>query len=337
MGLCYKKASPFNLLTGSVEMRSSTPKIIVTGACGQIGSELVPELRKRYGEEQVIATDIKEPPPEIRENGPFEWLDVTKIEEIAETIRKYQADIIYHLAAILSAKGEQNPALAWKVNMIGTYNVLEAARELRIKQVFIPSSIAVFGPETPKVMTPQETILLPKTIYGVTKVAGELLGEYYVRRFGLDVRGCRYPGIISYKTPPGGGTTDYAVAIFHEAIKNKKYTCFLKEDTVLPMMYMPDCLKAAIQLMEADAVRLKHHTNFNVAAMSFSPAELAAEIIKYIPEFKIIYQPDERQAIAETWPRSIDDSAAREEWGWHPDYDLPRMVEDMIKNLMGLI
>lgn len=318
-------------------MEPSTPKIIVTGACGQIGSELVPELRRRYGHDNVIATDIKEPPPELKESGPFEFLDVTDLLAIGKIIKKYQANTVYHLAAILSAKGEQNPTLAWQVNMIGTYNILEAARELRIRQIFIPSSIAVFGPETPKLNTPQETILLPKTIYGITKVAGELLGEYYVRRYGLDVRGCRYPGIISYKTPPGGGTTDYAVAIFHEAIKNKKYVCFLKEDTVLPMMYMPDCLKAAIQLMEADASKLKHHTNFNVAAMSFSPAELAAEIKKYIPDFEISYQPDERQAIAETWPRSLDDSAAREEWGWHPDYDLSRMVEDMLKNLKKLI
>jgi len=333
VGLCYKNASPFSFLAGRKRMTPSTAKILVTGACGQIGSELVPELRKRYGADQVIATDIKEPSAELKESGPFDWLDVTSSENIVAIIKKYRAEVIYHLAAILSARGEQDPGLAWRVNLLGTYNILEAARELGIKQIFIPSSIAVFGPETPKVNTPQETILLPKTMYGVTKVAGELLGEYYVRRYGLDVRGCRYPGIISYKTPPGGGTTDYAVAIFHEAIKHKKYVCFLKEDTVLPMMYMPDCLKAAVKLMEAEASRLKHHTNFNLAAMSFSPAELASEIKKYIPEFEIIYEPDERQAIAETWPKSIDDSAAREEWGWEPDYDLPRMVEDMLKNL----
>jgi len=307
--------------------------VIVTGACGQIGSELVPELRKKYGVQRVVATDIKEPPPELRESGPFEPLDVTSPEDIATTIKRYGADTIYHLAAILSAKGEQDSSLAWQVNMNGTYNILEAAKELRVHQVFIPSSIAVFGPETPKIKTPQQTVLRPKTIYGITKVAGELLGEYYVRRFGLDVRGCRYPGIISYKTPPGGGTTDYAVAIFHEAIVRNRYTCFLKEDTVLPMMYMPDCLKAAITLMEADFASLRHHTDFNVAAMSFSPAELASEIKKFIPGFTIEYKPDERQAIAETWPQSIDDSAAREEWGWQPDYDLPRMVEDMINHL----
>jgi len=307
--------------------------VIVTGACGQIGSELVPELRKKYGAQRVVATDIKEPPPELKEAGPFERLDVTSPEDITTAIKRYGVDTIYHLAAILSAKGEQDSSLAWRVNMNGTYNILEVARELRVRQVFIPSSIAVFGPETPKIKTPQQTVLRPKTIYGVTKVAGELLGEYYVRRFGLDVRGCRYPGIISYKTPPGGGTTDYAVAIFHEAIIHNKYTCFLREDTVLPMMYMPDCLKAAITLMEAEFGRLRHHTDFNVAAMSFSPAELAAEIKKFMPGFMIEYKPDERQAIAETWPQSIDDSAAREEWGWQPDYDLPRMVEDMLRHL----
>jgi len=306
--------------------------VIVTGACGQIGSELVPELRKKYGAQRVVATDIKEPPPELKEAGPFERLDVTSPEDITTAIKRYGVDTIYHLAAILSAKGEQDSSLAWRVNMNGTYNILEVARELRVRQVFIPSSIAVFGPETPKIKTPQQTVLRPKTIYGVTKVAGELLGEYYVRRFGLDVRGCRYPGIISYKTPPGGGTTDYAVAIFHEAIIHNKYTCFLREDTVLPMMYMPDCLKAAITLMEAEFGRLRHHTDFNVAAMSFSPAELAAEIKKFMPGFMIEYKPDERQAIAETWPQSIDDSAAREEWGWQPDYDLPRMVEDMLRH-----
>jgi threonine 3-dehydrogenase len=307
--------------------------VIVTGACGQIGSELVPELRKKYGAQRVVATDIKEPPPELKEAGPFERLDVTSPEDITTAIKRYGVDTIYHLAAILSAKGEQDSSLAWRVNMNGTYNILEVARELRVRQVFIPSSIAVFGPETPKIKTPQQTVLRPKTIYGVTKVAGELLGEYYVRRFGLDVRGCRYPGIISYKTPPGGGTTDYAVAIFHEAIIHNKYTCFLREDTVLPMMYMPDCLKAAITLMEAEFGRLRHHTDFNVAAMSFSPAELAAEIKKFMPGFMIEYKPDERQAIAETWPQSIDDSAAREEWGWQPDYDLPHMVEDMLRHL----
>jgi nucleoside-diphosphate-sugar epimerase len=234
------------------------------------------------------------------------------------------------MSAILSAAGEKNPKLCWDVNMNGTYNILEAAVDHNLVRVFIPSSIAAFGPETPRVGTPNDTILKPKTMYGVTKVAGELLCDYYVKRFNADVRGCRYPGIISYETLPGGGTTDYAVAIFFEAVKNKSYTCFLREDTRLPMMYMPDCLKATFDLMEADFSKLKHHSDFNVTAMSFSAGELAAEIKKYIPEFRVAYEPDFRQAIADSWPQSIDDSAAREEWGWNPSYDLPKMTEDML-------
>ena len=237
------------------------------------------------------------------------------------------------MAAILSAKGEENPLLAWDVNMNGTYNVLEIAREYEMKQVFCPSSIAVFGPETPIENTPQETVLRPGTMYGVTKVAGELLCDYYFKRFGLDVRGVRYPGIISNKTLPGGGTTDYAVEIFYEAIKNKEYTCFLKPDSTLPMMYMPDCIKATIDLMQAPIENLKHHSDFNLAAFSFSPKELAAEIKKHIPEFKISYEPDERQKIADSWPKTIDDTAAREEWGWEPRYDLQSMVKDMLRVL----
>jgi nucleoside-diphosphate-sugar epimerase len=239
------------------------------------------------------------------------------------------------MAAVLSAAGEKNPQLAWNVNINGTYNILESAREHKMARVFVPSSIAVFGPETPRENTPQETILRPKTLYGVTKVAGELLGEYYVRRFNMDVRGCRFPGIISYESPPGGGTTDYAVTIFYEAVKNKKYTCFLKKDTRLPMMYMPDCLKSIMDLMEADLSRLKHHTDFNVASMSFTPAELVAEIKKQIPDFTCDYHPDFRQVIAESWPESVDDSAAREEWGWKPAYDLAAMTKEMIRVLSG--
>jgi len=235
------------------------------------------------------------------------------------------------MAAILSATGEQNPMLAWNVNMNGLINVLEVARELKMEQVLVPSSIAVFGPETPVDNTPQETILRPTTMYGVTKVAGELLADYYVRRYGLDVRGLRYPGIISNETLPGGGTTDYAVAIYYEAIKHKKYTCFVKEDTQLPMMYMPDCLKATIDLLQADFSKLKHHSDFNVGAMSFTVKELADSIKKYIPEFQISYEPDFRQKIADSWPNSVDDSAAREEWGWNPSYDLDAMTQDMLK------
>lgn len=234
------------------------------------------------------------------------------------------------MSAILSATGEKKPQLAWNVNMNGAYNILEITRELELNRVFIPSSIAVFGPETPRENTPQETVLLPKTIYGVTKVASEILADYYVHRFNIDVRGCRYPGIISHKTLPGGGTTDYAVAIFYEAVLHQKYICFLKEDTKLPMMYMPDCLKATLDLMEADRPRLHHQAGFNISGMSFTPGELAAEIKKYIPSFSISYLPDERQKIAESWPQTIDDSAARREWGWTPEYNLATMTKDML-------
>jgi nucleoside-diphosphate-sugar epimerase len=237
------------------------------------------------------------------------------------------------MAAILSAAGEERPLLCWNVNINGLYNIIEIAHEHEMTRVFVPSSIAVFGPETPRDNTPQDTILKPKTMYGLTKVAGELLGDYYFKKFGIDVRGIRYPGIISSETLPGGGTTDYAVEIFYEAIKSKKYTCFLKKDTVLPMMYMPDCIKSTIDLMEADVSKLKHHCDFNVASMSFSAGDLAAEIKKHIPEFKCEYKPDFRQAIADSWPRSIDDSAARAEWGWKPSYDLPSMTEDMVDKL----
>ncbi|MEA3341724.1 MAG: L-threonine 3-dehydrogenase [Chloroflexota bacterium] len=308
-------------------------KILVTGACGQIGSELVPALRERYGGENVVATDIEESNLALRENGPFEFMDVTQKGAIGAMIDRCNVDTIYHLAAILSATGEKKPQLAWDVNANGLYKILEIARERRVTRIFCPSSIAAFGPETPRDNTPQETILRPTTMYGVTKVAGELLGDYYFRRFGLDVRGVRYPGIISSEAPPGGGTTDYAVEIFYEAIKHQKYTCFLKEDTVLPMMYMPDCIKATLDVMAADLSQLERHTDFNLAAMSFGPAELAAEIQKHIPEFTCEYKPDFRQAIADSWPRTIDDSAAREEWGWAPEYDLAAMTADMLEKL----
>jgi len=309
-------------------------KILVTGACGQIGSELTMALRERYGNENVVAAGHKTKPSEkLHRSGPFEFIDVTKRETVEEVVRKYNIDTIYHLAAILSAVGEEKPQLAWNVNMNGLYNILEIAREHGMVRVFWPSSIAVFGPETPRDNAPQETVLRPTTMYGVTKVAGELLCNYYFKRFGLDVRGVRYPGIISSETPPGGGTTDYAVEIFYEAIKHKRYTCFVREDTVLPMMYIPDAIKGAIDLMEADLSKLKHHADFNLAAMSFSAGELAAEIKKHIPEFVCEYKPDFRQAIADSWPRTIDDSAAREEWGWQPSYDLAAMTVDMLEKL----
>ena len=310
-----------------------TKRVLVTGACGQIGSELVPALRKRYGDENVIATDIEETNPALRKKGPFEFMDVTQRGAIGAMVDRYRVDTIYHLAAILSATGEKKPQLAWDVNANGLYKILEIARERQVSRVFCPSSIAAFGPETPRENTPQETILRPTTMYGVTKVTGELMGDYYFQRFGLDVRGVRYPGIISSEAPPGGGTTDYAVEIFYEAVKHKRYTCFLKEDTVLPMMYMPDCIKATLDVMEADLSQLEHHTDFNLAAMSFSPAELVAEIQKHIPTFTCDYNPDFRQAIADSWPRTIDDSAARREWGWEPQYDLAAMVEDMLEKL----
>jgi nucleoside-diphosphate-sugar epimerase len=308
-------------------------RILVTGACGQIGSELSLALRAKHGAERVIITDIAEPPAELRDSGPFEFLNVTQRGAVAAIVDRYNVDTIYHMAALLSATGEKKPHVAWNVNIEGLYKILETARERKVSRVFWPSSIAAFGPETPKDETPQETVMRPCTMYGITKVAGELLGNYYVNRFDMDVRGVRYPGIISSKTLPGGGTTDYAVEIFYEALKHQRYTCFLEKDTVLPMMYMPDCVRATLMLMDAPFDDLEHHADFNLAALSFSPEQLAAEIKKHIPEFRIEYKPDYRQAIANSWPRTIDDTAAREEWGWRPKYDLSAMVEDMLSAL----
>lgn len=306
--------------------------ILVIGSAGQIGSELVMALRKIYGIDHVVATDkCPNAGKKLAETGIFEVLDVTDRDALTVICKKYTIDAIINMAAILSAVGEKNPQLAWNVNMNGLINVLEVAREMKMEQVLNPSSIAVFGPGTPADNTPQETVLRPTTMYGVTKVAGELLADYYVRRYGMDVRGLRYPGIVSNETLPGGGTTDYAVAIYYDAIKYKKYTCFVKEDTKLPMMYMPDCLKATIDLFQADKSKLKHHSDFNLGAMSFTVGELAASIKKYIPEFEISYEPDYRQEIADSWPNSVDDSAAREEWGWKPSYDLDAMTQDMLK------
>lgn len=304
-------------------------KILVTGAIGQIGSELVTALRTKYGTDNVIASDVRE----NKEFAPFEVLDVLDKEEIKKIVTKYNIDTIYHLAALLSATGEKNPALCWDINVNGLYNILEIGRELKLKRIICPSSIAVFGPETPRENTPQETILLPKTMYGITKVAGELLCDYYVQKFNLDVRGLRYPGLISNKTLPGGGTTDYAVEIFYEAIKHKKYSCFLNKDTVLPMMYMDDAIRGTIDLAEKEFSSLKHHSNFNFAGISFSCEELANEIKKHIPEFEIEYKPDFRQKIADSWPKSIDDSSSKNEWGWKPEFGLSEMTKDMIDKL----
>jgi nucleoside-diphosphate-sugar epimerase len=314
--------------------KKETKKILVTGSVGQIGSELTIALREKYGNDNVVACGRKTTPSEkLMKSGPFEYLDITDSETVKNVVEKYDIDTIYNMAAILSAVGEEKPFLCWNVNINGMYNILEIAREYDMTRVFVPSSIAAFGPETPKINTPNDTILKPKTMYGVTKVAGELLGDYYFKRFGVDVRGLRYPGIISSETLPGGGTTDYAVEIFYEAIKNKKYTCFVKKDTILPMMYMPDCIKGTIDLMDADISKLNHHCDFNMASMSFSAGQLADEIKKHIPDFKCSFKPDFRQDIADSWPQSIDDGAARKEWGWNPSYNLSSMTIDMLDKL----
>lgn len=315
-------------------VKEKMENILVTGATGQIGSELTFELRKKYGNDNVVAAGHKKKPSEkLLESGPFVYLDVTDKESIEKVVKEYDIDTIYHLAAVLSAVGEEKPQLAWHVNMDGLYNVLEVARERELVRVFWPSSIAVFGPEAPKINTPQNTVLIPRTIYGVTKVAGELLCNYYFTRFGLDIRSVRYPGIISSETLPGGGTTDYAVEIFYEAIKHKRYICFVREDTVLPMMYMPDCLRAALDLMDADPAKITCRTSYNVNAMSFSAGDLADEIKKHIPDFTCEFKPDFRQKIADSWPMSINDGLARRDWGWKPAYNLAAMTRDMIEKL----
>lgn len=308
-------------------------RILVTGALGQIGAELVVALRERHGVDQVIASDIRMPAGPTDSDGPFEYVDITVRRMIDEAVHKHDVGTLYHLASLLSATAEEKPHVAWDVNMGGLYRVLEVARENRCA-VFFPSSIGAFGPSTPKDRTPQDTLQRPTTMYGVTKVAGELLCDYYYRRFGVDARGVRYPGLISYVAPPGGGTTDYAVEIFYGAIRNERYTCFLGPDTCLDMMYMPDAVKAAIDLMNADSDRLEHRNAFNVTSVNFTPEQLAAEIRKHIPEFVIDYAVDPvRQDIADSWPNSLDDSAARAEWGWDPEYDLEAMTRDMLDNL----
>ncbi len=308
--------------------------ILITGATGQIGTELTMALRERYGADNVIASGLTNiPDAVIRAAGHFHFIDCTNKARIAEIVKRHDIDTIYHLAALLSAVAEDHPNLAWEVNVGGLYNVLEVARENNCA-VFTPSSIGAFGPETPTVNTPQVTIQRPTSMYGVTKVTGELLCDYYHAKLGVDTRGVRYPGIISYKAPPGGGTTDYAIAIFIAALKEKKYTCYLKADTKLDMMYMPDALKAAIEVMEAEPKSLKHRNAFNVTAMSVTPALLAEEIRKHIPEFEITYEIDPvRQEIADSWPDKLDDTCARDEWGWTPSYDLSSMTADMLKNL----
>lgn len=305
-------------------------KILVTGAFGQIGSELVPALQEKYGRDHVIAHGHKKVPQEFK--GIVELFDISDESKLRETIKKHDIGTIYHLVSLLSANGEKDPTLTWNVNMGGLKSVLDLAVEHKLR-VFWPSSIAVFGPTTPRVMTPQRTVLEPTTMYGVTKTSGELLCQYYFLKYGVDVRSLRYPGIISWKAEPGGGTTDYAVAIFYGAITDGKYTCFVKEDTILPMMYMDDAIKGTLQLMDADLTKFTVHTSYNLAAISFSVKELAREIQKHMP-VEVVYNPDNRQKIADSWPQSIDDSQARRDWGWKHEFDLPKMTAVMLKELM---
>lgn len=309
-------------------------RILITGAAGQIGSELTGFLAERYGKDNIVASDLAgEQPKTLSAAGAYLLLDVTQADQVRQAVLQHQIDTIIHLAALLSATGERNPAQAWEVNMNGTVNVVEVARENECT-LFVPSSIAAFGPGTPRRHTPQDTLQRPTSMYGVTKVAGELLLDYYHHRFATDTRGVRYPGLISYVSPPGGGTTDYAVDIFYEALARGSYTCFLKPDTRMPMMYMPDALRAVVLLLEADPAALKHRNAFNIAAFSFTPEELAAEIRRHLPDFRIDYEVDPmRQAIADSWPESLDDAAAQAEWGWQAEYDLPTMVEDMLVRL----
>ncbi|MDD5040597.1 MAG: NAD-dependent epimerase/dehydratase family protein [Patescibacteria group bacterium] len=310
------------------------PKILITGACGQIGSEMTLALRERYGKDNVLATDIREPEDEnLRASGAFEYLNVLEEQHIARLVQKYKIDTIYHLVGILSAAGEKNPDNAWMVNVNSLKNVLDLAKNLGLRQVFWPSSIAAFGPGSPRENTPQATIMDPNTIYGITKWTGELLCNYYYNKYRLDVRSLRYPGLISYVTPPGGGTTDYAIDIFYQAIKTKQYICFLREDTMLPMMYMDDAIGGTVKLMEAPAHAIRTRLAYNFTAISFTPKQIADEIKKHIPGFVCTYAPDRRQTIADTWPRSVDDSVAQRDWGWKPQYTLSAMVEDMLKHL----
>ncbi|NCA74738.1 MAG: NAD-dependent epimerase/dehydratase family protein [Alphaproteobacteria bacterium] len=308
-------------------------KILVIGCSGQIGSELTLELRKIYGDSKVIATDIRPAPPDVAGSGPFEILDVLDASKLQLILEHEKVTQIYHLAAILSGNAEKRPLPSWDINMRSLMNVLELARELKIRKIFWPSSIAVFGPTTPRFDTPQFTIMEPNTVYGISKLAGERWIEYYFNKYGVDTRSLRYPGLISYKTEAGGGTTDYAVEIFYEAIQHKKYDCFLGPESALPMMFMPDAIKATIDVMEADSAKLSLRSSYNVAGISFTPAVLASEIKKHIPEFEITYTPDFRQAIANSWPARIDDSVAKKDWGLNYQYDLSKMTTVMLNEI----
>lgn len=308
-------------------------KLLVIGCAGQIGSELTLELRKIYGNDNVIASDIRQADSDITESGPFEIANVLEVQKIADIVKKYNITQIYHLAAILSGNAEKKPLPSWDINMKGLLDILEMVREMKIKRLFWPSSIAVFGPSTPVKNTPQQCVMDPNTVYGISKLAGERWIAYYNQRYGVDTRSLRYPGLISYKTEAGGGTTDYAVEIYYEAIKNKKYTCFLKEDTYLPMMFMPDAIKATIQLMQTDAEKLTCKDSYNVGGMSFCPNDVYTSIKKHIPEFSISYEPDFRQKIADSWPQSIDDSFAQKDWDLTFEYDLDKMTEVMLREI----
>ncbi|WP_018626003.1 NAD-dependent epimerase/dehydratase family protein [Niabella aurantiaca] len=308
-------------------------KILVIGASGQIGVELTMALREIYGNSNVVASDLREENPLLKGYGPYVSLDVMNKEMLHVQVIRQNITQIYLLAAILSATGEKNPGLAWHLNMQGLLNVLDIAREEHISKVYWPSSIAVFGPTSPKQYCPQQTIIEPTTVYGISKYAGEFWCNYYNMKYGVDVRSIRYPGLISYKSAPGGGTTDYAVEIFHDALEEQRYTSFLSEDTYLPMMYMPDAIRATIELMEAPAEKISIRTSYNVAGISFSPKEIAAEIQKHMPDFEMTYEPDYRQEIANSWPQSIDDTVAFNDWGWKHEYDLAAMTEDMMKHL----
>jgi nucleoside-diphosphate-sugar epimerase len=314
-------------------MDIDTEKILVIGAGGQIGGELTLALRKKFGGAQVLASDLREESPLIKGTGPFTTLDALNKEAMHQIVKEHGITQIYHLAAVLSAVGEKQPLMAWNINMTALLNVLEIAKEEHLKRVYWPSSIAVFGPSSPKDNCPQQTIVEPTTVYGISKYAGESWCNYYFEKYGVDVRSIRYPGIISYKAAPGGGTTDYAIDIFHSALKTGTYTSFLKQDTYLPMMYMEDAIRATLELMDAPLENIKTHRSYNLGAISFSPNEIAAEIKKHLPEFTIEYQPDFRQAIADSWPASIDDSEARKDWGWEPEFDLAKMTADMLKNV----
>lgn len=310
-------------------------KILITGACGQLGSEMTAALRELHGQSNVVASDITEPNPQMGE-GPFVHLDVMNRTRLEEIVDNYKITTIFHLAALLSANAEKKLDLAWKLNMDGLLNVLNVAKEKSLKKIFWPSSIAVFGPDARKARTPQNSACNPATVYGITKLAGEQWCAYYHRKLGVDVRSLRYPGLIGYKSQPGGGTTDYAVDIYHKAVAGETFNCFLEKDSALPMMYMNDAVKATIDLMDAPSDKISIRTSYNVSAISFTPEEIAAAIKEHIPDFKIVYEPDYRQEIASSWPDSIDDSQAREDWNWKPDYNLQRMTKDILKNLPEL-